>query len=71
LRNEAPGPSALNGQFHELAAELRTLYQQAADLEQRLRTLTEIADRIEGSSSDSFGTGEETATHSAFDSTTL
>ena len=38
---------ALNGQFHELAAELRTLYQQAWDLERRLRGLMEIADRIE------------------------
>jgi len=40
---------ALNGQFHELAAELRTLYQQASDLEQRLHTLSEIADRVEES----------------------
>ena len=31
------GLSHLNGQFHELAAELRTLYQQAWDLERRLR----------------------------------
>ena len=38
---------ALNGQFHELAAELRTLYQQAWDLERRLRGLMERADRIE------------------------
>lgn len=38
---------ALNGQFHELAAELRTLYQQAWDLERRLRGLMEMADRIE------------------------
>jgi hypothetical protein len=71
MRSEASRRSDLNGQFHELAAELRTLYQQAADLERRLRGLTEIADRIEGSSSDSFGTDEEAATHSAFDSTTL
>ncbi len=38
---------ALDGQFRELAAELRTLYQQAWDLEHRLRTLMEMADRIE------------------------
>ena len=37
----------LNGQFHELSVELQTLYQHAYELERRLRTLSEIADRIE------------------------
>src|SRR5215469_6740456 len=44
---ESPQLYALNGQFRELAAELRTLYQQAWDLERRLRVLMEMADRIE------------------------
>ena len=39
--------SALNGQFHALTMELQTLYQHAYELERRLRTLTEVADRIE------------------------
>ena len=38
-------PYALNGQFHELAVELQTLYQHAWELERRLRTLAEVADR--------------------------
>ena len=38
---------ALNGQFHELTLELQTLYQHAWELERRLRTLSEVADRIE------------------------
>ena len=44
---DSPQLYALNGQFRELAAELRTLYQQAWDLERRLRVLMEMADRIE------------------------
>jgi hypothetical protein len=44
---DSPPLYALNGQFRELAAELRTLYQQAWDLERRLRVLMEMADRIE------------------------
>lgn len=44
---DSPQLYALNGQFRELAAELRTLYQQAWDLERRLRILMEMADRIE------------------------
>lgn len=59
---------ALNGQFHELAAELRTLYQQASDLEQRLRTLSEIADRVEESQTTSTIDFEEEAP-SRFDNT--
>ena len=44
---DSPQLYALNGQFRELAAELRTLYQQSWDLERRLRVLMEMADRIE------------------------
>src|SRR5258708_13512523 len=44
---DSPQLYALNGQFRKLAAELRTLYQQAWDLERRLRVLMEMADRIE------------------------
>jgi hypothetical protein len=51
---------ALNGQFHELAVELQTLYQHASELERRLRTLREIADRIEKTQSNPIGAEEET-----------
>jgi hypothetical protein len=37
---------ALNGQMRELAEELRSLHQQAWDLEQRLLGLTETLDRV-------------------------
>jgi hypothetical protein len=59
--------SALNGQFHELAAELRTLYQHAWELEQHLRVLTEAVDRIEQSQGGRFSIAEETHTHSSGD----
>jgi len=36
-----------NGQFHELAAELRTLYQETQELEHRLSLLVKIANQIE------------------------
>lgn len=39
--------SSLNGQFRELAGEIRTLHQQAWQLEQRLSSLTEMVDHIE------------------------
>lgn len=39
--------SSLNGQLHELASEIRTLHQQAWQLEQRLSILTETVDHIE------------------------
>lgn len=38
---------ALNGQIRELAGELRTLHQQAWELEQRLLGLTEMLDRVD------------------------
>jgi hypothetical protein len=40
-------PDSLNGQFHELSAELRTLQTRAREMEQRISTLMEIVDRIE------------------------
>jgi hypothetical protein len=63
--------SALNGQFHELAAELRTLYQHAWELEQHLRVLTEAVDRIEQSQGNRFSIAEETHAHSSADNTSL
>ena len=39
--------ASLNGQFHELAAELRTLYQETQELEHRLSLLVKIANHIE------------------------
>lgn len=41
----------LNGQFHEMAEEIRTLHQQAQQLEQRLSTLSEMIEHIEPSPS--------------------
>jgi hypothetical protein len=63
--------SALNGQFHELAAELRTLYQHAWELEQHLRVLTEAVDRIEQSQGNRFSIAEETHAHSSTDNTPI
>lgn len=39
--------SALNGQFYELAAELRTLHRESQSIERRLGILTEMVSRIE------------------------
>jgi hypothetical protein len=63
--------SALNGQFHELAAELRTLYQHAWELEQHLRVLTEAVDRIEQSQGNRFSIAEETHARSSADNTPI
>ncbi len=63
--------SALNGQFHELASELRTLYQHAWELEQHLRVLTEAVDRIEQSQGGRFSIAEEAHAHSSGDSSQL
>lgn len=52
-------PYALNGQFHELTVELQTLYQHAWELERRLRTLAEVADRIEKTNNDQITSQEE------------
>jgi hypothetical protein len=61
---------ALNGQFHELAVELQTLYQHARELERRLRTLTEVADRIEKTQSNQIITEEVRHPQPSADSTT-
>ena len=52
-------PYALNGQFHELTVELQTLYQHAWELERRLRTLSEVAGRIEKTHNDQTGIEEQ------------
>ena len=61
-------PYALNGQFHELAVELQTLYTHAWELERRLRTLAEVADRIEKTQSNQIGIEEETLSQPSADS---
>ena len=58
---------ALNGQFHEFAAELRSLYQQAWELEQRLHGLTEMVDRIEERQNNHISIEEELHAHSSGD----
>ena len=50
---------ALDGQFHELTVELQTLYQYASELERRLHTLVEAADRIEKTHNSQVSTEEE------------
>jgi len=62
-------PYALNGQFHELAVELQTLYQHAWELERRLRTLAEVADRIEKTHSNQIDIEEEINAQPSADST--
>ncbi len=47
LNTEEQTLPTLNGQFREFASELRSLHQQAWELEQRLRGMTEMVDRIE------------------------
>jgi hypothetical protein len=54
----------LNGQFHEFAVELRSLHQQAWNLEQRLRGLTEMVDRIEESRASRIHVEEEALSRS-------
>ena len=58
---------ALNGQFHEFAAELRSLHQQAWELEQRLHGLTEMVDRIEESQNNHISIEEEMHAHPSAD----
>jgi HAMP domain-containing protein len=62
-------PYAFNGQFHELTVELQTLYNHAWELERRLRTLAEVADRIEKTDTHQIGIEEEIHTPSSADST--
>ena len=59
-RGEDQGLSSLNGQFHELVSEIRTLHQQALQLEQRLSILTEMVDHIERTQGGRFSIEEET-----------
>ena len=58
---------ALNGQFREFAAELRSLHQQAWELEQRLRGMTEMVDHIENTRANHISIEEETRTGSQAD----
>lgn len=44
----------LNGQFHELANEIRSLHQQASQFEQQLNILTEMINHLESSQSENF-----------------
>lgn len=60
---------ALNGQFHELSVELQTLYQHAWELERRLRTLAEVAERIEKTNSSEIGAGGEMHAQSSTEGT--
>ena len=62
-------PYALNGQFHELTVELQTLYQHAWELERRLRTLAEVADRIEKTNNDQIASQEEIHAQSSAENT--
>src|SRR5947207_10283655 len=56
---------ALNGQFHEFAAELRSLYHQAWELEQRLHGLHEMFDRIEERQNNRISMQQEFHAHSS------
>ena len=58
---------ALNGQFREFASELRSLHQQAWELEQHLRGMTEMVDRIEIARANAVNIEEETRTRSQAD----
>lgn len=58
---------ALNGQFREFASELRSLHQQAWELEQHLRGMTELVDRIENTRANRISVEEETRTRSQAD----
>src|SRR5207248_7032749 len=50
---------SLNGQFREMANEIRALHEQAWQLEQRLSGLTEMVDHIERTHSDRISIEEE------------
>ncbi|HEY6408203.1 MAG TPA: hypothetical protein VIY29_12120 [Ktedonobacteraceae bacterium] len=55
-------PLMLNGQFHELANELRTLHEYAIELEHRLSVLTGIVDHIEHTQANHINIEEEAET---------
>jgi len=63
MEGEQLHPS-LNGQFHELAGEIRTLHQQARHLEQRLGVLSEMVSHIEQTQSGFTDVEEEAQTSS-------
>ena len=63
-RGEHQRLSSLNGQFQELASEIRTLHQQAWQLEQRLSILTEMVDHIERTQGGRISIEEEAAPRS-------
>jgi hypothetical protein len=48
----------INGQFHELASQLRTLHQQSQEIERRLSMLSQAADAIKRSQSSSVSVEE-------------
>ena len=50
--NEQPLRVHLNGQFHELASGLRSLQQQATEMEQRLSSLNQLIEGIERNQSE-------------------
>jgi hypothetical protein len=58
---------ALNGQFREFASELRSLHQQAWELEQRLRGMTDMVDRIENTRANDISVEEDAHTRSQAD----
>ena len=55
-------PLALNGQFHELANELRALHDYAIELEHRLSVLTGIVDHVEHTQANHINIEEEAET---------
>ncbi len=63
-REEEQRLPALNGQFHEMADEIRTLHEQAWQLEQRLSILTDMVDHIERSQNNHVNVEEEAPTQS-------
>lgn len=63
--------AALNGQIQELTAMLRSMYQQTADLEQRLNALGALADRIERSQNGYADDGAYAPSRTTKDSTAL
>lgn len=63
--------AALNGQIQELTAMLRSMYQQTADLEQRLNALGTLAERIERSQNGYADEGAYAPSRTTKDSTAL
>ncbi len=47
IENQSPLRVSLNGQFHELSSGLRSLQQQATEMEQRLSALNRMLENIE------------------------